>query len=113
MTEPASTETLVMINLATTDFVLTHADRCDQCGARAYVQVWLNETEQEQVENARPKELLFCSHHFNHHKTALWGRYMFLNDERAQLTNGVVKDTPVTPGQEQNLPPRQKPGWEK
>lgn len=40
---------------------LTALDRCDSCGAQAYIRV------------GTPKggELLFCAHHANKHKTAM------------------------------------------
>lgn len=41
--------------------VLTFADRCDQCGAQAYVQAFMS--------NA--SSLLFCRHHFFHHRAKL------------------------------------------
>lgn len=105
-------ETMVVINIPTTGFVLTAKHRCDSCGARAYVQVWLHETPAEQETRRGPKELLFCGHHFNQHKTALWGLYMFLNDERHQLTEGIRDDHWVE-GKPAGLPPRQKQPWEK
>jgi hypothetical protein len=40
--------------------LLTTADRCDSCGAQAYVKVTL--------ENG---PLLFCGHHYSAHRTAL------------------------------------------
>lgn len=41
---------------------LTAQDRCDGCGAQAYVTVIVNRT-----------GLLFCNHHYNQHKEALKG----------------------------------------
>jgi hypothetical protein len=41
--------------------VLTAADRCDRCGARAYVRVLLPSR----------RELLFCAHHNRQHASAL------------------------------------------
>ena len=40
---------------------LTAMDRCDRCGAQAYLRVRL----------ASGSELLFCTHHKNEHKDAL------------------------------------------
>jgi hypothetical protein len=39
--------------------VLTHADRCDQCGAAAYVRTEAYET---------TFSLLWCAHHFTEHE---------------------------------------------
>ena len=41
--------------------VLTAADRCDRCGARAYVQVRVN------VPGGGNHELLFCAHDYQQH----------------------------------------------
>jgi len=41
--------------------VLNANDRCDGCGARAAVRVWL----------PKDLELLFCSHHYTRHEPAL------------------------------------------
>ena len=42
--------------------VLTAADRCDRCGARAYVQVRVN------VPGGGNHELLFCAHDYQQHE---------------------------------------------
>ena len=49
------------MNTVTADAPLTAADRCDRCGARAYVRVVL----------PGGGELLFCAHHGRAHETAL------------------------------------------
>lgn len=38
----------------------TALDRCDRCGAQAYLRVWLEKS-----------ELLFCAHHAREHHAAL------------------------------------------
>ena len=55
--------------------VLTGADRCDRCGARAYVLVMLpNEL-----------ELLFCAHHGRQHAAALAKVAVEIHDETRRL----------------------------
>ncbi|MBI4939388.1 hypothetical protein [Kineosporia sp. A_224] len=56
---------------------LTAADRCDRCGARAYVRVLL------------PKggELLFCAHHGRAHQDALREKAVEIQDESHALTS--------------------------
>ena len=49
---------------AATASALTAADRCDRCGAQAYVRVVLE----------GGLELLFCGHHYNQNADALAGR---------------------------------------
>jgi hypothetical protein len=59
---------------------LTVADRCDRCGARAYVMVSVF------VADSRHHELLFCAHHYQQHETQLMlsGARVLL-DHRRQL----------------------------
>lgn len=42
------------MTIATKEFVLTALDRCDRCGAQAYVMI-----------KGVQSELMFCSHHYN------------------------------------------------
>ena len=53
---------------------LAAADRCDRCGAQAYVRVLLTEG-----------ELLFCAHHARKHAAALAGVAVELQDETERL----------------------------
>jgi hypothetical protein len=53
---------------------LTAADRCDRCGARAYVRVRL-----------AAGELLFCAHHGRKHAEALAGVATTIQDETQRL----------------------------
>lgn len=55
---------------------LTAADRCDRCGARAYVRVLL----------PGGGELLFCAHHGRTHASALRAREADILDETHTLT---------------------------
>jgi hypothetical protein len=54
---------------------LTAADRCDRCGARAYVRVTL----------PGGGELLFCAHHGRAHQDALRARAAEIQDESHTL----------------------------
>ena len=54
---------------------LTAADRCDRCGAQAYVRASL----------PRGGELIFCAHHANDYRTALEAKGADIYDESARL----------------------------
>jgi hypothetical protein len=54
---------------------LTAADRCDRCGARAYLRAVL----------PGGGELLFCAHHGREHEAALRGRDADIFDETRAL----------------------------
>jgi hypothetical protein len=60
---------------------LTALDRCDRCGAQAYVRVVL----------AAGGDLLFCGHHFREHEARLRPLAEDVQDETAKLTE------PATP----------------
>lgn len=53
---------------------LTAADRCDACGAQAYVRVTVNST-----------ELLFCAHHAKRHQEKLSAVASEWHDESSRL----------------------------
>ncbi len=53
---------------------LTAADRCDACGAQAYVRVTVNGT-----------DLLFCAHHAKRHQEKLSAVAENWHDETARL----------------------------
>jgi hypothetical protein len=55
---------------------LTAADRCDRCGAQAYVRVVL----------PSGSELLFCAHHGRKHSEALAAARAEIHDESDRLT---------------------------
>ncbi|BAW92967.1 hypothetical protein CHIBA101_1102 [Actinomyces sp. Chiba101] len=57
---------------------LTSADRCDACGAQAWMRVVLVSG-----------ELLFCAHHGREHSRALAGRALFIQDESSRLAEGA------------------------
>lgn len=61
--------------------VLTATDRCDRCGARAYLRVTL----------PGGGELLFCAHHGRTHEDALIAADASIEDETDRL-----KDVPPT-----------------
>ena len=54
---------------------LSVADRCDGCGAQAYVHVTL----------IGGGELLFCAHHWGRHSDALAAKVAQLRDETERL----------------------------
>jgi hypothetical protein len=56
---------------------LTTVDRCDRCGAQAYVRVLLPSR----------LELLFCAHHNRQHATALAGIALEIQDETRRLAH--------------------------
>lgn len=60
------------------------ADRCDECGAQAYVAVAF----ESNAEVDHPGELLFCGHHYAKHEERL--REFVVKDQRAQLTERLV-----------------------
>lgn len=57
---------------------LTAVDRCDRCGAQAYLRVHLQ----------AGGELLFCAHHARKHAEALEGVATAIHDETHRLTEG-------------------------
>ena len=63
------------MNAVTATAPLTAADRCDRCGARAYVRVVL----------PGGGELLFCAHHGRAHQTALRAVDADIQDETHSL----------------------------
>jgi len=54
---------------------LEASDRCDRCGARAYIRVVLP-----------GGELLFCAHHGRTHREALQQQALHVQDESGMLT---------------------------
>ncbi|PJI93505.1 DUF7455 domain-containing protein [Luteimicrobium subarcticum] len=60
--------------VSTTTQTLTAADRCDRCGAQAYVRVSLP-----------VGELLFCAHHAREHAGAYEGVATHVHDETDKL----------------------------
>ncbi|TAM93808.1 MAG: hypothetical protein EPN43_00055 [Jatrophihabitans sp.] len=54
---------------------LTAADRCDRCGAQAYVRAVM----------PTGSELLFCAHHWNENRVALREVATCIHDESARL----------------------------
>lgn len=55
-------------------------DRCDRCGAQAYVRL-------RQLLDGSPlgPELLLCAHHAREHLPALTDRFAIVDDDRARL----------------------------
>lgn len=67
---------------------LTHKDRCDRCGARAYVQVILKWSPGLPSSG----ELYLCAHDFRLHEAAMAPYVSLLIDERWQLSEGIKDD---------------------
>ena len=59
---------------APTQAVLTAGDRCDRCGAQAYVRVLMPSG-----------ELLFCAHHARQHSAAFADLAVHVQDETDRL----------------------------
>lgn len=57
-------------------YELSSRDRCDSCGAQAYMRATL----------ANGSELLFCAHHGNKHREKLSGMGVTWHDESHRLT---------------------------
>ena len=57
---------------------LTATDRCDRCGAQAYIRARL----------VSGGELLFCAHHGRQHLAALQDKAEAIHDESARLNDG-------------------------
>lgn len=62
---------------------LTTADRCDQCGAQAYVQVFFKDA-----------YLLFCAHHFAKNEEALKPTTRYVYDRRDLLFDQQNRQAP-------------------
>jgi len=62
---------------------LTAADRCDRCGAQAYVR----------VELSGGGELLFCAHHGREHGDRLREVALTIHDETGRLVETPATDT--------------------
>jgi hypothetical protein len=65
---------------------LTAEDRCDRCGAQAYIR----------VELSTGGELLFCAHHGREHADKLRSVALNIQDETERLA-----ETPATAGSEE------------
>lgn len=59
-----------------TDTTLTAVDRCDRCGAQAYLRVFLRSG----------GELMFCAHHANAHREKLVEVASRIQDETSKLS---------------------------
>lgn len=65
------------MNKTLTKPALTASDRCDRCGAQAYLKVTL----------AGGGELLFCAHHAREHGDKLREIALSVQDETSRLDN--------------------------
>ncbi|MDU0349199.1 hypothetical protein [Actinomyces sp. MRS3W] len=75
LTETAAAPEQAPVSTTTDTRPLTTADRCDLCGAQAYLRVVL-----------ASGELLFCAHHGRSHREALEQQALFIQDESDRLT---------------------------
>ena len=64
----------------TTSLSLTAQDRCDRCGAQAYLRARFHHG-----------ELLFCAHHGQRYRAALEHRIVELHDETHRLESAVTR----------------------
>jgi hypothetical protein len=71
------------VGTATVTETLTAADRCDRCGARAYIRVLL----------PAGGELLFCAHHGRTHATALEAVHASIQDQ----SHGLASTPAIAP----------------
>lgn len=58
----------------------TALDRCDRCGAQAYVRVTIGSS-----------DLLFCGHHFTDNEPKLAAVATYIQDERSELRAAETK----------------------
>lgn len=56
---------------------LTAQDRCDSCGAQAYVKV--------DLDSNKTLSLMFCNHHYMRHEAALSRKNYLIHDESHKL----------------------------
>jgi hypothetical protein len=75
-TKPAEGEEATLTGALAPTKPLTAADRCDRCGAQAFVRVLLPST----------GELLFCAHHNRQHGPALAKVAVEIQDETERLS---------------------------
>lgn len=66
------------------DPTLTAADRCDRCGAQAYVHVLLE-----------AGALLFCAHHWRQHGDAVKANAVAIIDETSVLSQAQASSQPA------------------
>ena len=65
---------------------LTADDRCDRCGAQAYVQ----------AELLAGAELLFCAHHARQYQDKLRGIAIVIHDETSRLAEALTSAAAVS-----------------
>ena len=68
---------------ATMEQTMTAADRCDRCGAQAYIRARLTSG----------GELYFCAHHGRQHLPKLAGQASEIHDESDRLMQPAVEDS--------------------
>ncbi|MGN8244760.1 DUF7455 domain-containing protein [Cellulomonas soli] len=76
--------TATTVDVPTTTATLTRQDRCDRCGAQAYVKAT--------IPTADGMELLFCGHHFRAHELKLVAAGATVVDERHRIDERSSED---------------------
>jgi hypothetical protein len=71
------------VDAPTTTAQLTRQDRCDRCGAQAFVRATLP--------SAGGLDLLFCGHHFRDHELKLVAAGATIVDERHRIDEQVAE----------------------
>lgn len=77
MTVPVNDNTLAVLD------PLSAKDRCDRCGAQAWVRVGLGEN----------LDLLFCGHHFAENEGKVVPLSSYIHDERTHLSAAESRPT--------------------
>ena len=78
--QPAREENEPAELLPARTWLLTAVDRCDRCGAQAYVRVLL----------PGRRELLFCAHHNRQYASALAKIAVGIHDETSRLAHAAA-----------------------
>ncbi|WP_327019464.1 DUF7455 domain-containing protein [Cellulomonas sp. Leaf395] len=75
--DPDEVSDMTALTLDTLAPELTRQDRCDRCGAQAFVKAT--------IPTADGMELLFCGHHFRAHELKLVAAGATIQDERHRI----------------------------
>lgn len=78
------------MSTVTTKKTLTALDRCDRCGAQAYIRAVLQKS---------GKDLLFCAHHAREHEGKLKSLVSIWQDE----SNKISKQKNIEPNQSSSI----------
>ena len=100
-TEPIEEPTISMAEIMEVPTTpLSATERCDRCGAQAYVEAEIIDTGEAHLEyglkaerpGTRPvaRNLLFCAHHYKHNEDAIKAKAKRIIDHREVLTSSEV-----------------------